>query len=87
MKTTPKKTDEIFRNIILNNLNGSFKIKENNYIFLFLTFYLLKGMWYLRKVASSCEQLGPVSTCSCPKYIKFCFQNLVNGRENKNGPR
>ena len=33
-------------------------------------------MWYLRKVASSCEQLGPVSKCLSPKYIKFCFKNL-----------
>ena len=28
-------------------------------------------MWYLRKVASSYEQYGPVSTCLCPKYINF----------------
>ena len=39
-------------------------------------------MWYLKKVASSCEQFGPVSTCLCPKYITFRFQNLGNGRED-----
>ena len=41
-------------------------------------------MWYLRKVAISYEQYGPVSTCLCTKYIKCCFQNLRNGREDKN---
>ena len=41
----------------------------------------LKGMWYLRKVGSSCEQFGPVSTCLCPKYIRFCQRNV---REDKN---
>ena len=40
-------------------------------------------MRYLRKIASSCEQLGPVSTCLCPERIKFDFQNLGNGREDK----
>ena len=44
-------------------------------------------MWYLRKVASSCEQFGPVSTCLYPKYMKFCFKNLGNGREDENGSR
>ena len=44
-------------------------------------------MWYLRKVASSYEQFGPVYTCLNPKYIKFCFQNLRNGRKDKNVPR
>ena len=44
-------------------------------------------MWYLRKVASLNVQLGPVSTCLCPKYIKFSFGNLGKGRENKNGGR
>ena len=44
-------------------------------------------MWYLRKVASSCEQFGPVSTYLYPKYIEFCFQNLVNDREDANGRR
>ena len=43
------------------------------------------SMWYLRKVASLCEQLGPLSTCLCPKYITFFFQNLGNGREDENG--
>ena len=33
------------------------------------------------------KQFGPVSTCLCPKYIEFCFQNLRNGREDKNGRR
>ena len=32
----------------------------------------LKRMWYLRKVASSYEQFGQISTSLCPKYIK-CF--------------
>ena len=44
-------------------------------------------MWYLRKVASSCEQFGLVSTYFCPKYIKFCIQNLRNVREDENGCR
>ena len=47
---------------------------------------LLEGMWYLSKVASSREQLGLVSMF-CPKYVKFCFQNLRNGREDENGRR
>ena len=47
----------------------------------------LKGMWYLRKVVSSCKQFGPVSTCLCPKYIKFCFKNLRNDREDENRRR
>ena len=42
----------------------------------------LKGMWYLRKAASSCKQCGPVSTCLYPKYITFRFQNLRNSRED-----
>ena len=42
-------------------------------------------MWYLRKVSSSYEKFGPVSRCLCPKYIKCCFQNLRNGREDKKG--
>ena len=36
-----------------------------------------------KNIASSCEQLGSVSTCLSPKYIKFCFQNLRNGREDE----
>ena len=44
-------------------------------------------MWYLRKVASLCKQLGPVSPFLCPKYTKFCLQNLGNGRKDENGPR
>ena len=44
-------------------------------------------MWYLRKIESSCEEFGPVSTSLCPKYIKFCFQNLGNVRVDKNGGR
>ena len=44
-------------------------------------------MWYSRKVASSCEQFGPVSTCLCPQYKKFCFQNLDCGRKDENGRR
>ena len=47
----------------------------------------LKGMWYLRKVASSYEQFDPVSTFLCPKYIKFCFQDLENCREDTNEHR
>ena len=47
----------------------------------------IEGMWYLRKVSSSCEQFGPVSKCLFPKYITFRFQNLRNGREDKNGRR
>ena len=34
-----------------------------------------------------CEQLGPVSICLCPKFIKFCFPNLGNGRKDKNEGR
>ena len=41
----------------------------------------------LRKVASLFKQFGPVSTCLCPKYIKFFFQNLRNDREDENGYR
>ena len=41
-------------------------------------------MSYLGKVASLCEKFSPVSTCLCPKYIKFCFQNLRIGRKDKN---
>ena len=44
----------------------------------------LKGIWNLRKVVSSCKQLGSVSTCLRPKNIK-CFQNVGNHREDKNG--
>ena len=44
-------------------------------------------MWYLKQVASLCKQFGPVSTCLCPKYIKFCFQNLGNGKKDKNRRR
>ena len=40
-------------------------------------------MWYLRKVASLCKQFGPVTTCLCPKDIKFCVQNYGTGREDK----
>ena len=40
-------------------------------------------MWSLRKVVSSCEKLGLVSTVLCSKYIKFYFQNLGNGREDE----
>ena len=47
----------------------------------------LKGMWYLRKVANSYEQFGPVSTCFCPKYIKCCFQNSRNSWEDNNRRR
>ena len=36
-------------------------------------------MWYLRKIASSCEQFDSVSTFLSPKHTKFCFQNLENG--------
>ena len=44
-------------------------------------------MWYLRKVESSCKQFDLVSTCLCQKYVKFYFQNLGNGREDRNGRR
>ena len=44
----------------------------------------IKGMRYLRKVASSCEQFGPVSTYLWLKYMKFSFQNFGNSREDKN---
>ena len=33
----------------------------------------------------SASVLPEISTCLCPKYKKYCFQNLVNGREDKNG--
>ena len=36
---------------------------------------------------SPCEQIGPLSTFVCQKYIKFSFQNLENGREDENGRR
>ena len=32
----------------------------------------------------SVEKFDPVSTCLCPKYIKCCFQNFVNVREDEN---
>ena len=44
-------------------------------------------MWYLKKVASLCEQLGPVSTYLRPKFITFSHQNFGNGRKDKNGYR
>ena len=50
-------------------------------IFIILDFHF-KGMWYLRKEASSCEQFGTLSTCLCPKYIKFYFSNLDNSKED-----
>ena len=40
-----------------------------------------------KKVANSCKKLGLVSACFRPKYIKFCFKNLENGREDENGRR
>ena len=46
-------------------------------------FFILKGIWYLSKVASLCKQPSPVSTCLRPKCIKLCFQNLGNGRKDK----
>ena len=39
----------------------------------------------MRKLASSCKQLVSVFTCFGSKYIIFCFQNLGNGRKDKNG--
>ena len=33
------------------------------------------------------EQVGPVSTFLCQKYIKFLFQNFGNCREGENGCR
>ena len=33
------------------------------------------------------DQFSPVSTCLYTKYIKFCFQNIRNVREDKNGRR
>ena len=39
----------------------------------------------MRKLESPCEQFFPVSTCLCPKYIKFRFQNLGKVREDKKG--
>ena len=47
----------------------------------------LEGIWYLRKVASSCKQFGSVSTSLRPKYIQFCSHNLENGRKDKTGRR
>ena len=41
-------------------------------------------MCNLRKVTSSCEQLGSVSICLRPEYIQFCFQNFGNDKEGKN---
>ena len=36
----------------------------------------------LEKKANLGEWLGKVSTFLWEKYIKFCFQNLENGRED-----
>ena len=44
-------------------------------------------MKYFRKVASSCEQFGPVSTCLCPNTENVSFFNLGIVREDKNGCR
>ena len=52
-----------------------------------LIFKSFVGMWYLRKVTSLCEQLGPVSTCLLKKFLKFCFPNLRNDRKDKNERR
>ena len=38
---------------------------------------------YLEADKRSCKQLGSVSTCLRREYIKFCFQNLENSREDK----
>ena len=37
----------------------------------------------MRKVESSCEQFGPFFICVCPKYIKFYFRKLGNGRKGE----
>ena len=47
---------------------SQFRMSEN-----FAKNVTIKGMWYLRKVASSWKQFGPVSTCLCLKYIKILF--------------
>ena len=44
-------------------------------------------MSYLRKVVNPCEQFDLVTTCLCPKYMKFSFPNLGNGRKDKNERR
>ena len=41
-------------------------------------------MWYFKKIESSSEQFSQVYTFLCPKYIKFCYKNLGNVREDKN---
>ena len=44
---------------------------------------LINGMWYLRN-----QQIWLILGfyMFCPKYVKFCFQNLWNGRKDQNGP-
>ena len=54
-------------------------------MFLFDHLLIIKGIWFLRKEASSCEQFGPLSRCLCSKYENFCFQDLGNGRKDGNG--
>ena len=36
----------------------------------FTSEHIIKGMWYLRKVVSSCEKINSVSKCLCSKHIK-----------------
>ena len=44
-------------------------------------------MWYLKKVANSCKELGSVCISLRPEYIKSSLHNLGNGREDENGRR
>ena len=46
-----------------------------------------KNITYVRIDVILYEQLGPISICMHPKYEKFYFQNLGNGREDKKGRR
>ena len=43
--------------------------------------YLISSL--IAPLIYSCKKFDPVSTCSCPKYINYCFWNLGNGREDE----
>ena len=61
------------------------QLTKSNRLICEVSSFQIKGMWYLKKIESSCEQFSPVSTCLRPKYIKFCSSNLRNVIEDKNG--
>ena len=41
--------------------------------------------FFTDSISENLTDLDLESTCLCPEYIKFCLQNLRNGKEDKNG--